>query len=75
MNNIIIAENVDEILEQVQIQALELIRERRIHTRSSEQHMRKGFIFIALLADGEGLRLTEHLITPILISFSHDSLN
>jgi hypothetical protein len=49
MASIIIAENAGETPERVQIQALEPTRTRRIHTRSSEQHVLKRFIFTALL--------------------------
>ncbi len=70
--NIIIAKNLDHAPKQVQIQALELIRTRRIFTRTSVQAAPKRFLFIALLAGGEGPRLTKHLNDHIFISHFHD---
>ncbi|CZR57192.1 uncharacterized protein PAC_07081 [Phialocephala subalpina] len=69
--NVIIAKNLDEAPKQVQIQALELMRTRRIFTRTSVQNAPKRFLFIALLAGGEGPRLTKHLNNYIFISHFH----
>jgi hypothetical protein len=70
--NIIIAKNLDEAPRQVQIQALELMRTKRIYTRTSVQSAPKRFLFIALLAGGEGPRLTKHLNDYMFISHFHD---
>lgn len=70
--NVIIAKNLDEAPSQVQIQALELMRTKRIYTRTSVQNAPKRFLFIALLAGGEGPRLTKHLNDYMFISHFHD---
>ncbi|TVY29374.1 hypothetical protein LHYA1_G001828 [Lachnellula hyalina] len=70
--NVIIAKNLDEAPKQVQIQALELMRTKRIYTRTSVQSAPKRFLFIALLAGGEGPRLTKHLNDQMFISHFHD---
>jgi hypothetical protein len=70
--NIIIAKNLDEAPRQVQIQALELMRTKRIYTRTSVQSAPKRFLFITLLAGGEGPRLTKHLNDYMFISHFHD---
>jgi hypothetical protein len=72
MANVIIAKNLDEAPRQVQIQALELMRTKRIYTRTSVQKAPKRFLFIALLAGGEGPRLTKHLNEYMFISHFHD---
>ena len=72
MANVIIAKNLDEAPRQVQIQALELLRTRRIYTRTSVQNAPKRFLFIAVLAGGEGPRLTKHLNDYMFISHFHD---
>jgi hypothetical protein len=72
MANVIIAKNLDEAPKQVQIQALELMRTKRLYTRTSVQSAPKRFLFIALLAGGEGPRLTKHLNDQIFISHFHD---
>ncbi|KAG4414435.1 hypothetical protein IFR04_012450 [Cadophora malorum] len=70
--NLIIAKNLDEAPKQVQIQALELMRTKRIYTRTSVQNAPKRFLFIALLGGGEGPRLTKHLNDYMFISHFHD---
>jgi hypothetical protein len=70
--NVIIAKNIDEAPKQVQIQALELMRTKRIYTRTSVQSAPKRFLFICLLAGGEGPRLTKHLNNYMFISHFHD---
>jgi len=72
MANIIIAKNLDEAPKQVQIQALELMRTKRIYTRTSVQSTPKRFLFMALLAGSEGPRLTKHLNDYMFISHFHD---
>ncbi|CAG8981443.1 hypothetical protein HYALB_00013636 [Hymenoscyphus albidus] len=70
--NVIIAKNLDEAPKQVQIQALELMRTKRIYTRTNVQNSPKRFLFIALLAGGQGPRLTKHLNDHMFISHFHD---
>ena len=70
--NVIIAKNLDEAPKQVQIQALELLRTKRIYTRTSVHSIPKTFLFIALLAGGEGPRLTKHLNEYMFISHFHN---
>ncbi|CAG8956603.1 hypothetical protein HYFRA_00011914 [Hymenoscyphus fraxineus] len=70
--NVIIAKNLDEAPKQVQIQALELMRTKRIYTRTNVQNAPKRFLFIALLAGGQGPRLTKHLNDHMFISHFHD---
>jgi hypothetical protein len=70
--NVIIAKNLDEAPMQVQIQALELMRTKRIFTHTSVQSAPKRFLFIALVAGGEGPRLTKHLNDYMFISHFHD---
>lgn len=72
MANVIIAKNLDEAPRQVQIQALELMRTGRIYTRTAVQHTPKRFLFVAVLAGGEGPRLTKHLNEHMFISHFHD---
>lgn len=72
MANIIIAKNLDEASKQVQIQALELMRTKRIFTHTSVQSAPKMFLVIALVAGGEGPRLTKHLNDYMFISHFHD---
>jgi hypothetical protein len=70
--NVIIAKNLDEAPKQVQIQALELLRRKRLFTHTSVQSAPKRFLFIALVAGGEGPRLTKHLNDHMFISHFHD---
>jgi hypothetical protein len=48
------------------------MRTRHIYTRTSVQNAPKSFLFIALLAGGEGPRLTKHLNDHMFISHFHD---
>jgi hypothetical protein len=73
--NVIIAKNIDEAPRQVQIQALELMRTKRIYTRTAVQSAPKRFLLIALLAGGEGPRLTKHLNDYMFISHFHDPMD
>lgn len=68
----IIARNLDEAPQQIQIQALELMRTKRLFTRTSIQNAPKRFLFIAAIAGGEGPRLTKHLNDYMFISHVHD---
>ncbi|KFY84624.1 hypothetical protein V500_09159 [Pseudogymnoascus sp. VKM F-4518 (FW-2643)] len=69
--SVIIAKDLDEAPKQVQIQALELIRTKRIFTHTSVQSAPKRFLFIAVIAGGEGPRLAEHLNNHMFISHFH----
>ncbi|EDN91116.1 hypothetical protein SS1G_00519 [Sclerotinia sclerotiorum 1980 UF-70] len=70
--NVIIARNLDEASRQIQIQALELMRTKRLFTRTSIQNAPKRFLFIAAIAGGQGPRLTKHLNDYMFISHVHD---
>ncbi|KAM7209165.1 hypothetical protein V8F20_000503 [Naviculisporaceae sp. PSN 640] len=72
--NIIIAKHLDRAPKAVQIQALELLRTRRIFTRTSVQPAPKQFLFIALVGavNGGQARVTKHLNDFFYISHWHD---
>ncbi len=70
--NVVIAKNLDEAPKQVQIQALELLRTKRLFTHTSIQSAPRRFLFIALIAGGEGPRLTKQLNEHMFISHFHD---
>jgi hypothetical protein len=70
--NIVIAKNLDEAPRQIQIQALELIRARRISSHTSVQTAPKKFLLIAVMAGSGGPRLTKHLNEHMFISHFHD---
>ena len=70
--NVIIAKNLDDAPVPVQIQALELMRTRRIYTRTAVHQGPKRFLLFALLGGGEGPRLTKHLNELMFISHYHD---
>lgn len=70
--SIIILKNLDEATPQVQIQALELMRTKRLFTRTSVHAAPKPFLVIATLAEGDGPRLTKHLNEHIFISHYHE---
>jgi hypothetical protein len=72
MASVIIAKNLDEAPKPVQIQVLELIRTKRIFTHTSVQNAPKPFLIIAVVAGGEGPRLTRHLNDHMFISHFHD---
>lgn len=61
--NIVLAKNLDKAPKAVQIQALELLRTKRIFTRTSVQAAPKTFMLVAVLgADSGGeARVTQHL--------------
>ncbi|EOA87204.1 hypothetical protein ACJQWK_10409 [Exserohilum turcicum] len=68
--NIVIARNLNHTSEQVQIQALELLRGKRNFTRTAVHAAPKPFLFIALNASGSS-RLTMHLNDQFFISHKH----
>ncbi|KAK7745221.1 hypothetical protein SLS62_009850 [Diatrype stigma] len=86
--NVIIAKNLDAAPKAVQIQCLELLRTRRLFTRTSVQAAPKQFLFVAVLAtttggsrsrggsskgpNGIAARLTPHLNDFFYISHWHD---
>ncbi|EEU44418.1 uncharacterized protein NECHADRAFT_49400 [Fusarium vanettenii 77-13-4] len=72
--NVILAKNLDRAPQAVQIQALELLRTRRIFTRTSVQTAPKQFVFIPVLqaASGGEARVTAHLNDFLYIAYWHD---
>ncbi|KAK8017507.1 hypothetical protein PG993_013833 [Apiospora rasikravindrae] len=72
--NVVLARNLDRAPKAVQIQALELLRTRRIFTRTSVQAAPKQFLFIAVLGgDSAGqARVTEHLNDFFYVAHWHD---
>ncbi|KHO00343.1 uncharacterized protein MAM_02266 [Metarhizium album ARSEF 1941] len=73
--NCIIAKSFNLAHKSVQIQALELLRTRRIFTRTSVQAAPKQFIFVPVLeaeAPGRGERVTPHLNDFFLLAHWHD---
>jgi len=69
--NVVIAKNLNETNQQVQIQALELIRGKRIFTRTDVHAAPKPFLFIALNAIESESTLTQHLNDQFFISHTH----
>lgn len=63
MANVILAKNLDRAPRAVQIQALELLRTKRIFTRTSVQTAPKTFMLVAVLGadSGGAARVTAHL--------------
>lgn len=72
--NIVFAKNLDRAPQAVQIQALELLRTRRIFTRTSVQTAPKQFIFIPVLeaASGGEAHVTAHLNDFLYIAYWHN---
>ncbi|KAI5921400.1 hypothetical protein F4810DRAFT_678853 [Camillea tinctor] len=81
--NVILAKNLDRAPKAVQIQCLELLRTRRLFTRTSVQTAPKQFLFVAVLGTdsiggggGDGGsssgRLTKHLNDFFYIAHWHD---
>ncbi|AEO62628.1 uncharacterized protein THITE_2107016 [Thermothielavioides terrestris NRRL 8126] len=72
--NVILAKDLNRAPRAVQIQALELLRTRRIFTRTSVQTAPKQFLFIALVgAPSSGqARVTPHLNDFLYLSHWHD---
>ena len=69
-----LAKNLDRAPRAVQIQALELLRTRRLFTRTAVQTAPKQFIFVPVLeaASGGTARVTEHLNDFFYIAYWHD---
>ncbi|KAI1043337.1 hypothetical protein LB505_002032 [Fusarium chuoi] len=72
--NVVFAKNLDRAPQAVQIQALELLRTRRIFTRTSVQTAPKQFVFIPVLeaASGGEARVTAHLNDFLYIAYWHN---
>ncbi|KAK3984804.1 hypothetical protein QBC44DRAFT_336370 [Cladorrhinum sp. PSN332] len=72
--NVILAKDLDRAPRAVQIQALELLRTRRIFTRTSVQAAPKQFLFIALVGAPSGgqARVTPHLNDFFYLAHWHD---
>ncbi|XP_014556265.1 hypothetical protein COCVIDRAFT_100376 [Bipolaris victoriae FI3] len=70
--NVVVARELNRASEQVQIQALELIRGKRNFTRTAVHAAPKPFLFIALNA-ADSPRLTMHLNDQFFISHRHQA--
>ncbi|PHH90924.1 hypothetical protein CDD83_2262 [Cordyceps sp. RAO-2017] len=72
--NCVLAKNLDRAPRVVQIQALELLRTRRIFTRTSVQAAPKQFVFAPVLAarSGGSARVTTHLNDFFALAHWHD---
>ncbi|KAF1827069.1 uncharacterized protein K489DRAFT_385787 [Dissoconium aciculare CBS 342.82] len=68
--DVIIVTQLDRASEVVQVQALELIRSKRIFTRSSMQVAPKGLLVVAILSEPT-VRLTYHLQDMFCMSHFH----
>jgi MoxR-like ATPase len=68
---VVVAKNLNITHTHVQIQALELIRGKRIFTRTAVHTTPKRFLFIALLPTDDGPRLIPQLNDHIFISHNH----
>ncbi|KAF2104805.1 hypothetical protein NA57DRAFT_51606 [Rhizodiscina lignyota] len=68
---VVIAKNLDQAQHHVQIQALELLRGRRIFTRTAIHTAPKRFLFIALLPASGASNLTSLLNDHFFISHYH----
>lgn len=72
--NFVIARHLDRAPHAVQIQALELLRTRRIFTRTTVQVAPKQFVLVPVLAAASGgrARVTPHLNDFLSIAHWHD---
>ncbi|KAI0201242.1 hypothetical protein F4808DRAFT_425796 [Astrocystis sublimbata] len=72
--NVILARNLDSASKVVQIQCLELMRTRRIFTRTAVHACPKQFLLVAVLGSGSAgqARLTKHLNDHFYISHWQD---
>ena len=68
--DVVIATNLDQASESVQVQALELIRTKRIFTRSAMHTASKDFMILAV-ASQPGARLSKHLNDLFCMSHFH----
>ncbi|OAA72513.1 hypothetical protein ISF_01586 [Cordyceps fumosorosea ARSEF 2679] len=72
--NVVLARDLDRAPHAVQIQALELLRTRRLFTRTTVQVAPKQFVFVPVLAAARGgrARVTPHLNDFLAIAHWHD---
>ncbi|EGD96648.1 hypothetical protein TESG_04082 [Trichophyton tonsurans CBS 112818] len=73
--NVIIARNYDHISQSIQVQTLEMLRTRRVHTKTATYSLPNNFIFIPILSSEArqlSSRLNNHLNEYISISHYHD---
>ncbi|POS86938.1 hypothetical protein EPUL_000433 [Erysiphe pulchra] len=73
--NVIIAKNLNHTSKRVQNQVLELVKTGRLLSRTSTHNVPKQFLFVTVLAAGEGPGLIKHLNDYIFISHFHRPLN
>lgn len=73
--NVIIAKNFNYTSNQVQHQVLDLMRTGRLHSKNYSHNVPEQFLFIILLAAGEGPGLIKHLNDQIFISHLHHPHN
>ncbi|KAI9709548.1 MAG: hypothetical protein M1820_003308 [Bogoriella megaspora] len=71
--DIVIAKNLNVAHHHVQIQALELIRGKRIFTRTAVHAAPKRFLFIALICSNEGGPLLDHLNDQFCLSHPYST--
>ncbi|KAL1966886.1 hypothetical protein VTN77DRAFT_3851 [Rasamsonia byssochlamydoides] len=74
--NVVIAKNFNRTRDDIQIQALELLRSRRIFTKTAVHGTPKVFLFIAVIASDESssrkLPLNRHLNDHLFLSHVHE---
>ncbi|KAK6440604.1 hypothetical protein LTR95_003160 [Oleoguttula sp. CCFEE 5521] len=71
--DIVLARNIDLASESVQVQVLELLRSKRVFTRTAMHTAPSGFIMIAILSTTGG-RMTKHLHDMVASSHMHDKI-
>ncbi|KAI9797558.1 MAG: hypothetical protein M1825_005986 [Sarcosagium campestre] len=72
--NVVIAKNLDCASRPMQIQALELLRTKRIYTHVAVHTAPKRFLFVILLVDNQrGNALVSHLSDQVLLSHYHSA--
>lgn len=71
--NVVIAKDFNLAHDDVQIQALELVRRRRIFSRTTVHAVPEVFLIIGLIStSSKDVRLNKHLVDRIFISHYHD---
>ncbi|EEH50813.2 uncharacterized protein PADG_06892 [Paracoccidioides brasiliensis Pb18] len=76
--NIVIAKNFDRVSDEIQIQALDLIRTKRIYTRAAFHSAPNTFLFIPLVESKPqplSSSFNRHLCDHIFMSYYHDPQN
>jgi len=71
--NVVIARNLDQADYYVQIQALELIRTKRLFSHTAMHHSSKAFVLIALNDSSSNRRMDPHLNDLFSICHHHDT--